>query len=43
MLGDDGAYQTQVLTITGSGISRNVTFQDSKLFATFGLPASLTT
>jgi RNA polymerase sigma-70 factor (ECF subfamily) len=46
VLGDDGAYHAhtlQVLTVTGSGISRNVTFQDSKLFATFGLPASLTT
>jgi RNA polymerase sigma-70 factor (ECF subfamily) len=42
--GEDGAYHVhtlQVFTVTGSGISRNVVFQDAGLFATFGLPPSL--
>ncbi len=32
------AHSVQVLTVTGSGISRIVAFQDPDLFATFGLP-----
>jgi RNA polymerase sigma-70 factor, ECF subfamily len=32
------AHSVQVLTVTGSGISRIVAFQDLDLFATFGLP-----
>jgi RNA polymerase sigma-70 factor (ECF subfamily) len=42
--GQDGAYHAhtlQVFTVTGSGISRNVVFQDSRLFATFGLSTRL--
>jgi RNA polymerase sigma-70 factor (ECF subfamily) len=41
----DGRYTLhtlQVLTVTRSGISRNTTFQDRDVFASFGLPASLT-
>jgi RNA polymerase sigma-70 factor (ECF subfamily) len=42
--GQDGAYHVhtlQVFTVTGSGISRNVVFQDTSLFARFGLLPSL--
>ncbi len=42
--GDDGRYQAhslQVLTISRSGISRNVVFFAPELFATFGLASSL--
>jgi len=42
--GNDGIYRAhavQVLTITRSGVSRVVSFNDSGLFATFGLPESL--
>lgn len=42
--GQDGTYQVhtlQVFTVNGSGISRNVVFQDPSLFATFGLPPSI--
>ena len=38
---DDGvhrAHAVQVLTVTRSGLSRVVSFNDSGLFATFGLP-----
>ncbi len=40
----NGAYHMhtlQVFTVTGSGISRNVVFQDPSLFSLFGLPPSL--
>ena len=42
--GNDGIYRAhalQVLTVTRSGVSRAVSFNDSSLFATFGLPESL--
>jgi RNA polymerase sigma-70 factor, ECF subfamily len=42
--GDDGRYEAhslQVLTISGSGISRNVVFFAPDMFATFGLASSL--
>jgi len=42
--GNDGVYRAhavQVLTITPSGVSRVVSFNDPGLFATFGLPESL--
>ncbi len=42
--GNDGIYRAhavQVLTITRSGLSRVVSFNDSGLFAAFGLPDSL--
>lgn len=42
--GQDGAYHVhtlQVFTVTGSGISHNVVFQDPSLFALFGLAPSL--
>jgi RNA polymerase sigma-70 factor (ECF subfamily) len=42
--GNDGVYRAhavQVLTITRSGLSRVVSFNDPALFATFGLPESL--
>ena len=42
--GSDGIYRAhaiQVLTITRSGLSRVVSFNDSGLFAAFGLPDSL--
>jgi RNA polymerase sigma-70 factor (ECF subfamily) len=42
--GEDGTYHVhtlQVFTVTGSGISRNVVFQDPSPFATFGLPSTL--
>ena len=35
------AHAVQVLTLTPSGLSRVVSFNDSALLATFGLPASL--
>jgi RNA polymerase sigma-70 factor (ECF subfamily) len=41
---NDGVYHAhavQVLTVTPSGLSRVVSFNDSGLFATFGLPQSL--
>jgi RNA polymerase sigma-70 factor (ECF subfamily) len=44
MLGNDGvhrAHAVQVLTITRSGLSRVVSFNDAGLFATFGLPESI--
>jgi RNA polymerase sigma-70 factor, ECF subfamily len=44
--GRNGAYHVhtlQVFTVTESGISHNVVFQDSSLFATFGLPPRLGT
>ncbi|HWI02126.1 MAG TPA: sigma-70 family RNA polymerase sigma factor [Propionibacteriaceae bacterium] len=44
--GQDGAYHVhtlQVFTVTDHGISHNVVFQDSSLFATFGLPPRLGT
>ena len=44
--GNDGVYRAhavQVLTVTPSGLSRVVSFIDSGLFATFGLPESLRT
>ena len=40
--GNDGAYRAhavQVLTVTPSGVSRLVSFNDPGLFAAFGLPA----
>ncbi len=42
--GQDGAYHMhtlQVFTVTASGISRNVVFQDPRLFALFGLSPRL--
>jgi RNA polymerase sigma-70 factor, ECF subfamily len=42
--GDDGIYRphtVQALTITATGISRIVSFNDPGLFPAFGLPASL--
>ncbi|MDR8413690.1 sigma-70 family RNA polymerase sigma factor [Nonomuraea sp. 3-1Str] len=42
--GDDGvhhAHAVQVLTVTGTGISRIVSFNDPGLFAAFELPSSL--
>jgi len=42
--GQDGVYHShtiQVFTITATGISRNVVFQDPTLFTTFGLPSRL--
>jgi RNA polymerase sigma-70 factor, ECF subfamily len=42
--GQDGEYHAhtlQVLTVTGSGISRNTTFGDPDLFSMFDLPAHL--
>ncbi len=44
MRGNDGvhrAHAIQVLTITRSGLSRVVSFNDAALFATFGLPESI--
>ena len=44
--GNDGIYRAhaiQVLTITRSGVSRVVSFNDSALFAPFALPESLRT
>jgi RNA polymerase sigma-70 factor (ECF subfamily) len=44
--GQDGAYNAhtlQVFTVTDRGISHNVVFQDSSLFATFSLPDHLGT
>ena len=44
--GNDGVYHAhavQVLTVTRSGLSRVVSFIDSGLFATFGLPESVPT
>ena len=41
---NDGIYRAhavQVLTITRSGVSRVVSFNDSALFAPFALPESL--
>ena len=35
------AHAVQVLTITSSGLSRVVSFNDPALFATFGLPESV--
>jgi RNA polymerase sigma-70 factor (ECF subfamily) len=40
----EDAYQLhtlQVFTVTAQGITRNSVFQDSEIFATFGLPAGL--
>ena len=42
--GNDGvhrAHAIQVLTITPSGLSHVVSFNDSSLFAIFGLPESV--
>jgi RNA polymerase sigma-70 factor (ECF subfamily) len=42
--GDDGVYRAhavQVLTCTGTGIARIVSFIEPRLFATFGLPQEL--
>ena len=42
--GDDGGYRAhaiQVLTFTGTGIARIVSFIEPRLFATFGLPEQL--
>ena len=42
--GADGGYHLhtlQVFTVTGSGISHNVVFQDPDVFAIFGLPATV--
>ena len=39
-----GGYELhtlQIFTVTAEGISRNSVFQDSEVFATFGLPAGL--
>jgi RNA polymerase sigma-70 factor (ECF subfamily) len=41
----DGAYELhtlQIFTVTSEGISRNSVFQDSEIFASFGLAATLT-
>lgn len=35
------AHAVQVLTVTGSGIARVVSFHEPRLFATFGPPATL--
>jgi RNA polymerase sigma-70 factor (ECF subfamily) len=42
--GHDGLYRAhavQVLTCTGTGIARIVSFMEPRLFATFGLPGQL--
>jgi len=42
--GDDGAFHPfhlQVLTVSGAAVSHVAAFFDTRLFATFGLPASL--
>jgi RNA polymerase sigma-70 factor, ECF subfamily len=42
---DDGyaLHTLQIFTVTTEGISRNSVFQDSEVFASFGLTASLDT